>query len=77
MKVRINMAAGGCDPLLPQVMQTLYQECNLVHADLSEYNILWFEAKVGNTWDSSHHAPTRADVVQLRPRPPGGANPLR
>uniref|UniRef100_A0A674NC56 Serine/threonine-protein kinase RIO3 n=1 Tax=Takifugu rubripes TaxID=31033 RepID=A0A674NC56_TAKRU len=29
-----------------QMMQTLYQECNLVHADLSEYNMLWFEGKV-------------------------------
>uniref|UniRef100_H3C7K7 Serine/threonine-protein kinase RIO3 n=2 Tax=Tetraodon nigroviridis TaxID=99883 RepID=H3C7K7_TETNG len=28
------------------VMQALYRECNLVHADLSEYNILWFEGKV-------------------------------
>lgn len=29
-----------------QVMQQLYQECNLVHADLSEYNMLWHEGKV-------------------------------
>uniref|UniRef100_A0A3Q1ASL7 Serine/threonine-protein kinase RIO3 n=1 Tax=Amphiprion ocellaris TaxID=80972 RepID=A0A3Q1ASL7_AMPOC len=29
-----------------QMMQKLYQECNLVHADLSEYNILWHEGKV-------------------------------
>ncbi|XP_017297559.1 serine/threonine-protein kinase RIO3 isoform X2 [Kryptolebias marmoratus] len=28
-----------------QLMQQLYQECNLVHADLSEYNILWYEGK--------------------------------
>lgn len=30
----------------PQVMQQLYQECNLVHADLSEYNMLWHDGKV-------------------------------
>ncbi|XP_013878072.1 serine/threonine-protein kinase RIO3 [Austrofundulus limnaeus] len=29
-----------------QMMQQLYQDCNLVHADLSEYNMLWFEGKV-------------------------------
>lgn len=30
-----------------QMMQQLYKDCNLVHADLSEYNMLWFEGKVG------------------------------
>lgn len=28
------------------MMQQLYQECKLVHADLSEYNMLWHENKV-------------------------------
>lgn len=28
------------------MMQLLYQECNLVHADFSEYNMLWHEGKV-------------------------------
>uniref|UniRef100_A0A8C6VYT2 Serine/threonine-protein kinase RIO3 n=1 Tax=Nothobranchius furzeri TaxID=105023 RepID=A0A8C6VYT2_NOTFU len=29
-----------------QLMQQLYQECHLVHADLSEYNMLWYQEKV-------------------------------
>ncbi|XP_059900451.1 serine/threonine-protein kinase RIO3 isoform X1 [Gadus macrocephalus] len=29
-----------------QMMQQLYQECNLVHADLSEYNMLWHQGQV-------------------------------
>ncbi|XP_068199749.1 serine/threonine-protein kinase RIO3 isoform X2 [Antennarius striatus] len=28
-----------------QLMQVLFQDCNLVHADLSEYNILWHDGK--------------------------------
>lgn len=32
--------------LLPQMMERLYQVCNLVHADLSEYNMLWHQGQV-------------------------------
>ncbi|XP_057310078.1 serine/threonine-protein kinase RIO3-like [Hydractinia symbiolongicarpus] len=28
-----------------QTMKTLYEKCNLIHADLSEYNILWHDSK--------------------------------
>ncbi|CAL1596652.1 unnamed protein product [Knipowitschia caucasica] len=29
-----------------QMMKTMFSECNLVHADLSEYNMLWHQDKV-------------------------------
>lgn len=29
-----------------KLMTKLYQDCQLVHADLSEYNLLWFENKL-------------------------------
>lgn len=29
-----------------KVMKTMFSECNLVHADLSEYNMLWYQNKV-------------------------------
>ncbi len=28
------------------MMKKMYQECNLIHADLSEYNMLWHEDKL-------------------------------
>lgn len=33
-------------PASSQLMQQLYDECTLVHADLSEYNMLWHAGKV-------------------------------
>lgn len=29
-----------------KIMRVLYQECKLIHADLSEYNMLYYEEKV-------------------------------
>lgn len=29
-----------------KIMRVLYQECKLIHADLSEYNMLYYENKV-------------------------------
>lgn len=29
-----------------KMMKTMFQECNLIHADLSEYNMLWHEDKL-------------------------------
>merc|ERR1712136_271985 len=29
-----------------EIMQAMYNNCNLIHGDLSEYNLLWFDKKV-------------------------------
>ena len=29
-----------------QIMVDMYNKCNLVHSDLSQYNLLWFEGVV-------------------------------
>ena len=46
---------------LVRIVRTLYQTCRLVHADLSEYNILWHEGSlfvIGEQWLlSSPHLP--------------------
>ena len=34
------------DILSLQIMHTLHRKCNLVHADLSEYNLLWWKDQV-------------------------------
>ncbi|PAV67176.1 hypothetical protein WR25_25016 [Diploscapter pachys] len=38
--------AESCYLQIVQNMRTLYRDCRLVHADLSEYNILYFEDKL-------------------------------
>ena len=42
-----------------QGMKRMYRECHLIHADLSEYNMLWFEGRlyfidVGQSVEPSH-----------------------
>ncbi|CAN9506028.1 unnamed protein product [Ophioblennius macclurei] len=39
-----DMKKAYCQVLY--MMQQMFQECNLVHADLSEYNMLWHQGKV-------------------------------
>ncbi|RVE59100.1 hypothetical protein OJAV_G00200890 [Oryzias javanicus] len=39
-----DMKAAYCQVL--HLMQQMYRECHLVHADLSEYNMLWHQGKV-------------------------------
>ena len=34
------------DLCLLQIMKTLHHQCALVHADLSDYNLLWHDGKV-------------------------------
>ena len=43
----------------PQGMKHMYTDCHLIHADLSEYNMLWFKGNiyfidVGQAVESSH-----------------------
>ncbi|XP_056290745.1 serine/threonine-protein kinase RIO3 isoform X2 [Pseudoliparis swirei] len=47
------------------VMQQLYQECNLVHADLSEYNMLWHEGKVWLIDVSQSVEPTHPHALEF------------
>ena len=41
MKSRFSACAVYLMYLFLQILKKLYKECGLVHADLSEYNILW------------------------------------
>ncbi|KAM3842361.1 serine/threonine-protein kinase RIO3 [Diretmus argenteus] len=47
------------------MMQQLYQECKLVHADLSEYNMLWHEGKVWLIDVSQSVEPTHPHGLQF------------
>uniref|UniRef100_A0A3Q2QK05 Serine/threonine-protein kinase RIO3 n=1 Tax=Fundulus heteroclitus TaxID=8078 RepID=A0A3Q2QK05_FUNHE len=65
-----------------QMMQQLYQDCNLVHADLSEYNMLWHQGKVrfcflrrSLSGVSAHLSPPPPPGVANRRQPVGGAHP--
>ncbi|XP_028424811.1 serine/threonine-protein kinase RIO3-like [Perca flavescens] len=47
------------------LMQQLYQECNLVHADLSEYNMLWHKGKVWLIDVSQSIEPTHPHALEF------------
>ena len=47
------------------MMKKLYIECNLIHADLSEYNMLWFEDKIYMIGVASSVTPFHPDGLQL------------
>ncbi|XP_056155302.1 serine/threonine-protein kinase RIO3 [Lampris incognitus] len=47
------------------MMQQMYQECNLVHADLSEYNILWHDGKVWFIDVSQSVEPTHPHALEF------------
>ncbi|XP_061661052.1 serine/threonine-protein kinase RIO3 isoform X2 [Syngnathoides biaculeatus] len=47
------------------MMQTLYTECRLVHADLSEYNMLWHQQKVWLIDVSQSVEPTHPHALEF------------
>lgn len=48
-----------------QIMKTMYSTCNLIHADLSEYNILWHCNKIWIIDVSQSVEPTHCNAMEF------------
>lgn len=49
-------------------MQKMFQECNLIHADLSEYNMLWHDDRLWFIDVSQSIEPTHPCALELLAR---------
>ena len=48
-----------------QMMQDMYQKCKLIHADLSEYNMLWHDSKLWFIDVSQSVEPTHPHALEF------------
>ena len=47
------------------MMESMYQKCKLIHADLSEYNILWHDGKIWFIDVSQSVEPTHPHALEF------------